>query len=300
MPENDPLWYKDAIIYEVHVRAFSDSFGDGHGDFPGPDPEARLPAGPGDHGDLALAVLSVAAEGRRLRHRRLHEHPPALRQRSRTSRPFWKRPTNAASGSSPSWCSTTRRTSIPGSSAPACRRRQPGTRLLRLERHPREVPGRPGHLQGLRAVELELGSGRQGLLLASLLLAPARPELRQPGRVGSDPAGRRLLVRDGRRRDAARRRALPVRARGDRLREPARDACSSSRPSARTSTPGFPDRMLLAEANQWPEDAVAYFGQGDECHMAFHFPLDAAPVHGAASGRPLPDPRHHGPDAGHP
>jgi maltose alpha-D-glucosyltransferase/alpha-amylase len=34
-------------------------------------------------------------------------------------------------------------------------------------------------------------------------------------------------------------------------------------------------RMLLAEANQWPEDAVAYFGDGDgaECHMAFHFPL---------------------------
>ncbi|HEY3900044.1 MAG TPA: maltose alpha-D-glucosyltransferase [Chthoniobacter sp.] len=35
----------------------------------------------------------------------------------------------------------------------------------------------------------------------------------------------------------------------------------------------FPDRMLLAEANQWPEDAVQYFGQGDECHMEFHFPL---------------------------
>jgi maltose alpha-D-glucosyltransferase / alpha-amylase len=33
------------------------------------------------------------------------------------------------------------------------------------------------------------------------------------------------------------------------------------------------NRMLLAEANQWPEDAVAYFGQGDRCHMAFHFPL---------------------------
>ena len=32
-------------------------------------------------------------------------------------------------------------------------------------------------------------------------------------------------------------------------------------------------RMLLAEANQWPEDAIAYFGAGDECHMAFHFPL---------------------------
>ncbi|MGH7508138.1 MAG: maltose alpha-D-glucosyltransferase [Gemmatimonadales bacterium] len=35
----------------------------------------------------------------------------------------------------------------------------------------------------------------------------------------------------------------------------------------------FRNRMLLAEANQWPEDAVAYFGKGDECHMAFHFPL---------------------------
>jgi maltose alpha-D-glucosyltransferase/alpha-amylase len=35
----------------------------------------------------------------------------------------------------------------------------------------------------------------------------------------------------------------------------------------------YSDRMLLAEANQWPEDAVAYFGQGDECHMCFHFPV---------------------------
>ncbi|HKD48176.1 MAG TPA: maltose alpha-D-glucosyltransferase [Rhizomicrobium sp.] len=35
----------------------------------------------------------------------------------------------------------------------------------------------------------------------------------------------------------------------------------------------FPGRMLLAEANQWPEDTQIYFGNGDECHMAFHFPL---------------------------
>ena len=35
----------------------------------------------------------------------------------------------------------------------------------------------------------------------------------------------------------------------------------------------FPNRMLLSEANQWPEDAVAYFGKGDESHMNFHFPL---------------------------
>ena len=35
----------------------------------------------------------------------------------------------------------------------------------------------------------------------------------------------------------------------------------------------YENRLLLAEANQWPEDAVAYFGDGDECHMCFHFPL---------------------------
>lgn len=35
----------------------------------------------------------------------------------------------------------------------------------------------------------------------------------------------------------------------------------------------YADRMLLAEANQWPEDAAAYYGDGDECHMNFHFPL---------------------------
>jgi maltose alpha-D-glucosyltransferase / alpha-amylase len=35
----------------------------------------------------------------------------------------------------------------------------------------------------------------------------------------------------------------------------------------------YVDRMLLAEANQWPEDAVAYFGTGNECHMAFNFPI---------------------------
>ncbi len=35
----------------------------------------------------------------------------------------------------------------------------------------------------------------------------------------------------------------------------------------------YQNRMILAEANQWPEDAIRYFGDGDACHMAFHFPL---------------------------
>ncbi|MBC7791909.1 MAG: maltose alpha-D-glucosyltransferase [Anaerolineae bacterium] len=35
----------------------------------------------------------------------------------------------------------------------------------------------------------------------------------------------------------------------------------------------FPDRIFLAEANQWPTDVIPYFGDNNECHMAFHFPL---------------------------
>ncbi|HEU4565576.1 MAG TPA: maltose alpha-D-glucosyltransferase, partial [Gemmatimonadaceae bacterium] len=35
----------------------------------------------------------------------------------------------------------------------------------------------------------------------------------------------------------------------------------------------YPDRIFLAEANQWPSDVIPYFGDNDECHMAFHFPL---------------------------
>jgi maltose alpha-D-glucosyltransferase/alpha-amylase len=36
---------------------------------------------------------------------------------------------------------------------------------------------------------------------------------------------------------------------------------------------GYENRLILAEANQWPADVRPYFGEGDECHMAFHFPL---------------------------
>src|SRR5262249_39272332 len=35
----------------------------------------------------------------------------------------------------------------------------------------------------------------------------------------------------------------------------------------------YRDKMLIAEANQWPADVLPYFGDGDECNMAFHFPL---------------------------
>ena len=57
----DPLWYKDAVIYQLHVRAFYDSNGDGIGDFRGLTREARLHQEPRRLVHLAAAVLSVAS-----------------------------------------------------------------------------------------------------------------------------------------------------------------------------------------------------------------------------------------------
>ncbi len=64
--DRDPFWYKSGVIYEVHVRAFYDANGDGSGDFRGPDGKAGLHQGPRRDRHLAAAVLSLAAQGRRL------------------------------------------------------------------------------------------------------------------------------------------------------------------------------------------------------------------------------------------
>jgi maltose alpha-D-glucosyltransferase / alpha-amylase len=58
--------------------------------------------------------------------------------------------------------------------------------------------------------------------------------------------------------------------------------------------------MLLAEANQWPEDAAAYFGDGDECHMNFHFPLMPRLFMAVRMEDRFPHPGHPGADAGDP
>ena len=78
-PPDDPLWYKDAIFYEVHVRAFCDSNGDGTGDFRGFAQKLDYLEELGVEHDLAAAVLSLAPEGRWVRYFRLHLRSPFLR-----------------------------------------------------------------------------------------------------------------------------------------------------------------------------------------------------------------------------
>ena len=55
---------------------------------------------------------------------------------------------------------------------------------------------------------------------------------------------------------------------------------------ARLSTSNYPGRILLCEANQWPEDVRPYFGDGDEFQMGFHFPLMPRIFMALRTGRP--------------
>ena len=94
----DPLWYKDAIIYELHVRAFADSNNDGIGDFPGLMSQTRLPPGARRHLPLAPALLPLAPARRRLRHLQLCRRQPILRLHQRLQAVPRRRPQTQHAG----------------------------------------------------------------------------------------------------------------------------------------------------------------------------------------------------------
>ena len=179
-PRDDPLWYKDAVIYQLHVKAFFDSNDDGIGDFRGLTAEARLRPGPRRQHDLAAAVLPVAAARRRLRRRRLPQRPPAVRHARRL-------PALRARGAPPRPARDHRAGRQPHlRPAPVVPGRAPRAaglaqaRLLRLERRPDTLHRHAHHLHRHREVELDLGRRSPSVLLAPLLQPPARPQLRQP------------------------------------------------------------------------------------------------------------------------
>ena len=176
-------------------------------------------------------------------------------------------------------------------------------RLLRLVRHRRPLRGRPGDLRRHRAVELGLGPGPAAVLLAPVLLPPARPELRQPRGPAGDARRDRLLARQGARRVPARRGPLPLRASRHQRREPPRDA-------------RVPQDGAAIRRRQLPRRDPALRGQpvagrrgrvlrrpGRGRRRVPHglpLPGDAPHLHGRPPGEPLPDLRDHGADAGDP
>ena len=146
--------------------------------------------------------------------------------------------------------------------------------VLRLVATPiRNMPGPASFFVDTETLELDVGSGRRRLLLASLLLAPAGSQFRQSARA-QGRARRDALLAATRASTACGSTPCPI---WSSAKAPTTKICRKrirfSSAFAPSVDRAFPDRMLLAEANQWPEDVKEYFGDGDECHMAFHFPL---------------------------
>lgn len=296
--ERDPLWYKDAIIYQLHVKSFADSNGDGIGDFPGliskldyiaelgantiwllpfyPSPRlddgydiAEYRAIHPDYGTMADAKRFIAAAHAR----GLRVITELVINHTSDRHPWFQR-------------------------APRQARLRP-SRLLCLVRQRPALFRHPHHLHRHRAFELDLGSGGGRLLLAPLLLAPAGPQLRQsPGRQGG-AGGDALLARSRRRRPAPGRGTLPDRAGRHEQREPARDARHAA------PLPGRARRPLSGPHAAGRGQPVAGGHQGlfrrrRRMPHGVPLPADAAHVHGAGAGGSLPDHRHPAPDAGNP
>ena len=223
MTSDDPLWFKSAIIYELHVRAFFDSNGDGKGDIQGLITKLPylqdlgvnclwvLPMYPSPLRDDGYDIADFYA---------IHPDYGTLEDfqrlvdaaHARGIRILTELVVNHTSDQHP-WFQ--KRAQQPG---------QPQAQLVRVERHRPEVSGGAHHLHRHRALQLDLGPGGQAVLLAPLLQPPAGSQLRQPRGPGGDAERHALLAAHGRGRVPLRRRALPLRARGHQLREPPGDA----------------------------------------------------------------------------
>ena len=172
--------------------------------------------------------------------------------------------------------------------------------LLRLGRRRHRLPGRADHLHRHRDVQLDLRPGPPAVLLAPLLRPPAGPQLRQPGRAGRDHRRAAVLARPRHRRLPAGRGALPVRAGGHQLREPAGDPrvpqAGPVRGGQGVPGPGAAVRGQPVAAGRG--GVLRRPGQGRRVPDGVPLPGHAAHLHGGAPGAALPDLRDHGVDAG--
>jgi len=169
----------------------------------GADRSAPLPGRAGGDRGLAPPLLPLPPARRGVRHLRLLQHQPRLRDHERFQGISARGPSQGdarhhRAGPEPHLG--------PARLVPEIAPRQARlgvARFLRLERHPGPVPGCAHHLQGLRVVQLDLGPCGQGLLLAPFLFPPTRPQLRQSQGPCGHVQGHRLLARHGRGRTAA-------------------------------------------------------------------------------------------------
>jgi maltose alpha-D-glucosyltransferase/alpha-amylase len=268
----DPLWYKDAIIYQLHIKSFCDSNNDGVGDFPGLMskldyiaalgvnaiwllpfyPSPRLDDGYdisdyrtihpeyGTMGDFKRFVAAAHARGIRVITELVINH-------TSDQHPWFQRARSAKPGSAARnyyvWSDTDQK--------------YLGTRIIFLDTERSnwtwDVEAGAYFWHRFYSHQPDLNFDNPRVLESIIGVMRFWLELGVDGlRLDAVPY---LIERDGTNNEN-----LPE----------THQVLKRIRAELDAS---FPGRMLLAEANQWPEDTKDYFGEGDECHMAFHFPL---------------------------
>ncbi len=268
----DPLWFKDAVIYELHVKAYADGNGDGIGDFAGltqrldhvqslgVDTIWLLPFYPSPLRDDGYDVADYCgvhpAYGTLDDFRRFVDEA-----HRRGLRVITELVVNHTSDQHP-W-------------------------FQRARRAPKGSPERdfyvwsddPTKYAGTRIIFTDTETSNWAWDEVAQQYYWHRFFSHQPDLNFDNPAVREAVIEvmefwleigvDGFRLDA-----IPYLIERDGTNnENLRETHEVVKAIRRRIDADYPGRMLLAEANMWPEDVREYFGDGDECHMAYHFPL---------------------------
>ena len=269
---DDPLWYKDAIIYQVHVKSFFDANNDGVGDFAGLIAKLDyiaelgvntiwlLPFYPSprrddgydiadyrnvhpDYGTLADArrfIQGAHARGMRVITELVINH-------TSDQHPWFQRARRAKPGSNHRnyyvWSDTDKK--------------YEGTRIIFIDTEPSNWTHDPVagayYWHRFYSHQPDLNFDNPSVMREVLQVMRFWLDLGIDGlRLDAVPY---LVEREGTSNEN-----LP-------------ETHAVLKRIRATIDAEYPNRMLLAEANQWPEDVQEYFGNEDECHMAFHFPL---------------------------
>ncbi|MBC3475051.1 maltose alpha-D-glucosyltransferase [Pseudomonas sp. Rh2] len=271
---DDPLWYKDAVIYQLHVKSFFDANNDGIGDFPGlinkldyiaelgvntlwllpfyPSPRrddgydiAEYKAVHPDYGSMADAKRFIAEAHKR----GLRVITELVINHTSDQHPWFQRARHAKRGSKARdfyvWSDDDQK--------------YDGTRIIFLDTEKSNWTWDPVAGQyfwhRFYSHQPDLNFDNPQVLKAVIGVMRFWLDMGVDGlRLDAIPY---LIERDGTNNEN-----LPE----------THQVLKAIRAEIDAN---YPDRMLLAEANQWPEDTHPYFGEGDgdECHMAFHFPL---------------------------
>jgi maltose alpha-D-glucosyltransferase/alpha-amylase len=270
--DSDPLWYKDAIIYEAHVRAFNDSNGDGMGDFRGLAEKLDyledlgvtaiwlLPFFPSPWKDDGYDISDF---------RNVHSAYGTLRDFQYFLKEAHRRKLRVITEL------VINHTSDQHEWFQRSRRAAPGSRWRDFY----VWSDTPDKYEGTRIIFKDFEPSNWSWDPVAKSYYWHRFYSHQPDLNFDNPVVRRAVMHaldywaemgvDGFRLDA-----IPY------LYEREGTSCENLpethaflKELRQHLDTGHPNRMLLSEANMWPEDAVQYFGNGTECHMSFHFPL---------------------------